>query len=62
MGDITNWKKVTKKLPANIFRYCQRYLVFRLANSSNLHIWKTSNNGLCPLFNKLQTQLHNFNN
>ena len=62
MGDIINWKKVTNKLPANLFRFCRRYLVFSLANSSNLHIWKTSNNGLCSLCNKLQTQSHNFNN
>ena len=58
----TNWKKVTNKLPANIFRFRWRYLVFSLVNNSNLHRWKISNNGLCSLCNKLQTQLHVFNN
>ena len=37
MSDITNWKKVTNKLQANIFRFCRRYLVLSLANNSNLH-------------------------
>ena len=62
VSDITNWKKVTNKLPANIFRFCRRYLVLSLANNSNLHRWKISNNGLCSLCNKLQTQFHVFNN
>ena len=62
VSDITNWKKVTNKLPANIFRFCRRYLVLTLANNSNLHRWKISNNGLCSLCNKLQTQFHVFNN
>ena len=62
VSDITNWKKVTNKLPANIFRFCQRYLVLSLANNLNLHRWKISNNGLCFLCNKLQTQFHVFNN
>ena len=61
MSDITNWKKITN-LPANIFRFCRRYLVISLANNLNLHGWKISNNGLCSLCNKLQTQLHVFNN
>ena len=60
VSDITNWKKVTNKLPANIFRFCRRYLVLSLANNSNLHRWKISN-GLCSLCNKLQTQFHLFN-
>ena len=59
---ITTWKEVTNKLLANIFRLCQFYLVFDLANNSNLHRWKTSNNGLCSLCNKLQTELHVLNN
>ena len=62
MSDITAWKKVTNKLLQNIFRFCQRYLVFSVANNSNLHRWKISNNDLCSLCNKLQTQLHVFNN
>ena len=37
VSDITNWKKVSKKLPANIFRFCRRYLVLSLANNSKLH-------------------------
>ena len=61
VSDITNWKKITN-LPANIFRFCRRYLVISLANNLNLHGWKISNNGLCSLCNKLQTQLHVFNN
>ena len=55
VSDITNWKKVTTKLPANIFRFCRRYLVLSLANNSNLLRWKISNNCLCSLCNKLQT-------
>ena len=62
VSDITNWKKVTDKLPANTFRFCLRYLVLSLANNSNLHRWKISSNGLCSLCNKLQTQFHVFNN
>ena len=62
VSDITNSKKVTNKLPANIFRFCRSYLVLSLANNSNLHRWKISNNGLCSLCNKLQTQFHVFNN
>ena len=34
LNDITTWKKVTHKLPANIFRFCRRYLVFSLDNNS----------------------------
>ena len=60
VSDITNSKKVTNKLPANIFRFCRSYLVLSLANNSNLHRWKISNNGLCSLCNKLQTQFHVF--
>ena len=59
---VTYWKKVTNKLPANILRFCRRYLVFGLANNSNLHRWKISNNGLCSLCNKLLPQLNVFNN
>ena len=55
VSDITNWKKVNTKLPANIFRFCRRYLVLSLANNSNLLRWKISNNCLCSLSNKLQT-------
>ena len=62
VSDIINWKKVTNKLPANIFRFCRRYLVLSLANNSNLHRWKISNNGLYSLCNILQTQFHVFNN
>ena len=62
MSNITNWKKVTDKLQANIFRFCRLHLVLSLANNSNLHRWKISNNGLCSLCNKLQTQFHVFNN
>ena len=51
------WKKVTNKLPANIFRFCLRHLVFSLANNSDLHKLKICNNGLCSLCNELQTQL-----
>ena len=59
---ITNWKKGTNKLVTYIFRFCRYYSVFSLANNSNLHRWKIFNNGLCSLCNKLQTQLHVFNN
>ena len=62
VSDIINWTKVTNKLPANIFRFCRRYLVVSLANNSNLHRWKFSNNGLCSLCNKLQTEFYVFNN
>ena len=62
VSDITNWKRVTNNLPANIFRFCRRYLVISLANNLNVHGWKVSNNGLCSLYNKLQTQLQVFNN
>ena len=62
VSGITNWKKVTNKLVAYIFRFCRYYSVFSLANNSNLHGWKIFNNGLCSLCNKLQTQLHVFNN
>ena len=62
MSDITNWKKVTNKLQANIFRFCRLHLVVSLPNNSNLHRWKISNNGLCSLCNKLQMQFHVFNN
>ena len=62
VSGITNWKKVTNKLVAYIFRFCRYYSVFSLANNSNLHRWKIFNNGLCSLCNKLQTQLHVFNN
>ena len=62
MTDITNWKRVTNNLPANIFRFCRRDLVISLANNLNLQGWKISNNGLCSLYNKLQTQLQVFNN
>ena len=37
VSDITTKKKVTNKLPVNIFRFCRHYLVFSLANNSNLH-------------------------
>ena len=62
VSGITPWKKVTNKLPLNIFRFCRYYLAFTLVNNSNLHRWKISNNGLCSLCNKLQTQLHVFSN
>ena len=62
MSNITNWKKVTDKLQVNIFRLCRLHLVLSLANNSNLHRWKISNNGLCSLCNKPQTQFHIFNN
>ena len=62
VSDITNRKKVTNKLPANIFRFCRSYLVLSLANNSNLHRSKISSNGLCSLCSKLQTQLHASNN
>ena len=62
VSDITNWKKVTNKLLAKIFRFCRRYLVFSLANNSNPHRWKISKYGLNSLCNKIQTQLHVFNN
>ena len=62
VSDIINWTKVTNKLPANIFRFCRRYLVVSLANNSNLHRWKISNDGLCSLCNKLQTEFYVFNN
>ena len=62
VSDITNWKKVTNKLPVNIFRFCRRYLVLSLANNSNLRRWKISSNGLRPLCNKIQTQFYIFNN
>ena len=61
-SDITNWKKVTNKSPANTFRFCRSYLVLSLANNSNLHRWKISNNGFCCLCDKLQTQFHVLNN
>ena len=62
VSEITICKKVTIKLMANIFRFGRCYLLLFLANNSNLHRWKTSNNGLCSLCNKLQTQLHVLNN
>ena len=55
VSDITNRKKVTNKLPANTFTFCRHCLVFSLANNSNLHKWKTCNNGLCSLCNRVQT-------
>ena len=58
VSDITIRKKVTNKLPTNIFRFCRSYLVLSLANNSNLHRSKISSNGLCSLCSKLQMQLH----
>jgi hypothetical protein len=63
VSDIISWKNISNSLPTNIFRFCRRYLVFSLANNSNLHRWKISSNGLCSLCKlKLQTQMHVFNN
>ena len=60
--DIRVWKLIISNLPANIFRFCRRYLVLSLANASNLRRWKISPTGNCSLCNQLQTQLHVFNN
>ena len=55
-------RKLLINYPANIYRFCRRDLVLSLANNSNLLRWKISNNGLGSWCNKLQTQLHVFNN
>ena len=60
MSDITTWNKVTNKLPVNISWPRRRYLVYSLANNSNLHRWKISNNSLLPLCNKLKPRLNVF--
>ena len=59
---ISSWQSLITRLPVNIYTFSRRYLTSCLANGSNLKRWKFSINGNCGLCNKLQTQLHVFNN
>ena len=34
--DITNWQNAIKRLPVNIHNFSHKYLIFNLANNSNL--------------------------
>ena len=60
--DITNWQNVLKRLPVNIHNFAHRYLIFNLANSSNLFCLKILPSSNCNLWLKpQQAQLHIFN-
>ena len=59
--EITNWQNVLKRLPVNIHNFARRYLIFNLANNSNLFRWKIFPSSNCNLCLKPQTQLHIFN-
>ena len=59
--DITNWQNVIKRLPVNIHNFASRYLIFNLANNSNLFRWKILPSSNCNLCLKSQIQLYIFN-
>ena len=59
--DITNWQNVLKRLRVNIHNFARRYLIFNLANSSNLFRWKILPSSNCNLCLKPQSRLHIFN-
>ena len=58
---ITNWQNILKRLPVNIHNFAHRYLIFNLANSSNLFCSKILPSSNRNLWLKPQTQLHIFN-
>ena len=59
--DITNCPNIIKRLPVNIHNFACRYLIFNLANNSNLFRWKILPSSNCNLCLKPQNQLHIFN-
>ena len=58
---INKWQKMTTNLPANIYNFTRKGLIFSLSNGSNLKKWFKNRDGKCIMCKSLQTQMHVFN-
>ena len=56
------WQSLVKHLPNNILCFVRKALIFCLPNKSNLYRWKISENNICSMCNKAETQLHILSN
>lgn len=58
---INMWHRMTENMPANIYKFTRKALIFSLPINVNLKRWNRLESELCPLCNRKQTQLHVLN-